>query len=104
MGATFRTEGPCNGRGGLAGKLEGNSNGLVGERGRVGLWSIASMREPAGMLGGGSAREGDPKQEQLVSHRLCWHRQNEVRPWKEPPQTKRRGRGCVGPARDPLCG
>ena len=58
MGATFRTEGPCDGRGGLAGKLEGNSNGLVGERGQVGLWSIASMREPAGTLGGGSAGGG----------------------------------------------
>jgi len=58
MVATFKTEGPCDGCGGLAGKLKGNSNGLVDERGRIGLWSIASMREPARTSGCGSAGGG----------------------------------------------
>ena len=37
------------------GGLNGNSNGLVGELGQVGLWRMASMRDPTGTSGGGLA-------------------------------------------------
>ena len=58
--AILKMDGPgdweaCEDMVGLAGQLKGNSNRLVGERGQVELWSISSMREPAGTSGGGSA-------------------------------------------------
>ena len=41
--------------GGVEARVNGNSNGFVGDRGRDGSWRMWSMREPAGILGGGSA-------------------------------------------------
>ena len=56
MVVTSKTESPsgCDSSEDIGG-LSVNSNGLVGEQGRVGLWMIALMREPSGTSGGGSA-------------------------------------------------
>ncbi len=44
--------------GGVEARVNGNSNGFVGDRGRNGSWRMWSMREPAGISGGGSAGGG----------------------------------------------
>ena len=58
--AVFKMEGTDDSKDvvGLADRLNGNSNGLDGEGGQVGLWRIASIREPSGKSGGGLAGGG----------------------------------------------